>query len=138
MQKIILIAGIMLISYCSFGGNPPAAVQKAFAQKFEGATNVKWGKESSKEYEAEFTLKDVKMSANFSTDGTWLETESGITAKQLPEKVSAFIAKTYPGWEIIEATQTETAKKGIFYETEIKKDAKKKEITLTAEGIPTS
>ncbi len=136
MQKIILFAGIMFITYCSFGVNPPAAVQKAFTQKFEGASNVKWGKESSNEYEAEFTMNEVKMSANFSSEGTWLETETGIEVKQLPEKVIDAISETYPGWEIIEADRIENVKKGLQYEVNLKSGTKKKEIIFTPEGNP--
>ena len=40
------------------------------------ATDVKWGKESAKEYEAEFRLNGNNVSANFGSDGAWVETET--------------------------------------------------------------
>ena len=128
--------GIMLMSYSSFSGNPPAAVQKAFNQQFSKATNVKWGKENTNEYEADFVLNGAKMSANYAADGTWLETETEIKADQLPAKVSEYISKTYTGWETVSASKVETAKKGIIYEADLKSGTKKKEVSVTSEGIP--
>jgi hypothetical protein len=137
MKKIIMSMGIMLMSYCAFSGNPPAAVQKAFNQQFAKATDVKWGKESTNEWEAEFKLGGAGMSANYSAEGTWLETEKEMKADQLPDKVSEFISKTYPGWAIVGASKIETLKKGILYEADLKSGTKKKEVTVTSEGIPT-
>ena len=136
MQKIILLLGIMFMSYCSFSGNPPAAVQKAFNQQFSKATDIKWGKENTSEYEADFVLNGAKMSANYTADGTWLETETEIKADQLPAKVTEYISKTYPGWETVNASKVETAKKGIIYEADLKSGTKKKEVSVTSEGIP--
>ena len=137
MQKIILLLGIMFMSYCSFSGNPPAAVQKAFNQQFSKATDIKWGKENTNEYEAEFVLNGAKMSANYAADGTWLETETEIKANQLPAKVSEYISKTYAGWETVGASKIETAGKGILFEADLKSGTKKKEVTVTSEGTPT-
>jgi hypothetical protein len=134
MQKIILFMGIMFMTYSSYSGNPPAAVQKAFNQQFSKATDVKWGKESTNEYEADFVLNGAKMSANYAADGTWLETETEIKADQLPAKISEFFTKTYPGWETVSASKVETVKKGIIYEANLKSGTKKKEVSVTPEG----
>jgi len=138
MQRIILLLGIIFMSYSSHGGNPPAAVQKAFNQKFTKATNVKWDKENASEYEAEFVLNGVKMSANFAADGAWLETETEIKTNQLPAVVNAYISKTYPGWELVGASKIETSEKAILYEADLKSGKQKKEVTLTSEGMPVS
>ena len=136
MKNIILLLSILLLASCSFAINPPAAVQKAFTQKFAGAADVKWGKENGNEYEAEFVMSGIKMSANFDAKGNWLETETEMAAGKLPAKVTAFIAKTYPGWKITEAGTLETPKKGLVYEADLKSGKQKKEITLTADGEP--
>jgi hypothetical protein len=134
MKKIILFTGILFMSVSSFCTNPPEAVQKAFTNQFAKAANVKWDKENATEYEAEFMLNGSKMSANYSADGTWLETESEIKIVELPVKVKESISKTYPGWEIAAVSKIETSKKGTFYEADLKSGAKKKEVTFTAEG----
>lgn len=136
MQKIILLLGIMFMWFSSYSENPPAAVQKAFNQKFAKATNVIWDKENASEYEAEFVQNGIKMSANFAADGSWLETETELVTNQIPAVVITYIAKTYPGWEIVGVSKIETSEKAIHYEADLKSGKQKKEITLTSEGIP--
>ncbi len=137
MKKIILmILGIALLSTCSFAGTPPAAVQKAFEQKFPKATKVSWGKENKKEWEAEFTLDGSKISANFALDGTWMETEREIKVSELPKAVANAISKAYPGWKITEADKTETAKNGLIYEADIKSGIHKKGLAYKEDGTP--
>ena len=118
-----------------FGVKPPVAVQKAFAQKFAKATDINWGKESTMEYEAEFVMDGIKMSANYTEDGHWLETETTIPASQLPAEVKAAIAKYYPKSALIEADKIERAGKSMLYEADLKTGSQKKEIVFDEKGI---
>ena len=137
MKKLIfMIAGIALISSYSFAGTPPAPVQKAFDQKFPHATSVKWGKEGAKEWEAEFTFNGGKLSANFTNEGAWVETEQVIAASAFPKAVSDAIKTKYPGYTIAEADKTETAKNGTIYEADIKNGKDKKEVAFKEDGTP--
>lgn len=131
---ILMIVSIALICSCSLAGTPPAAVQKAFEQKFPKATKVSWGKENEKEWEAEFTNNGGKLSANFRNDGAWLETEKEINVSELPKAVNDAIQKKYPGWKITEADRTETAKNGLIYEADIKSGIHKKEVAFKEDG----
>ena len=135
MKKIFLIVVAAAFLY-SFSNTitPPAAVKKAFAAKFPTATKVTWGKESAKEWEAEFTFEGNKISANFYQDGTWLETERQIKSTELPQPVAAAIRTKYPGWTIIEADMTETSKHGTIYESDLKKGTAKKSVAFKANG----
>ena len=135
MKKIILIVCAIFLSYCSFAVKLPATVQKAFESKFAVATEVKWGKENASEYEAEFVMEGVKISANFNADGTWLETESLIPVSKLPNEVQAEIAKLYADESIIEADRIERAGKESVYEIVVKMGMKKKEIIMDETGI---
>jgi hypothetical protein len=135
----LLLAAIMLTasSYAKKTGktDAPPAVQSAFAAKFPNTQNVKWEKEKNNtEYEANFTLKGVKTSANFTTDGKWVETETTIKVSELPAKVVATIKAKHTGAEIVGAAKIETASNGIHYEADIKKDGKTHEVTLDADG----
>jgi len=114
----------------------PATVQKTFEQKFPKATKVSWGKENEKEWEAEFTFKGSKLSANFTSDGAWVETEKEISVSELPKAVADAIQKQYPDWKITEADQTETAKNGVIYEADIKSGTKKKGVAFKEDGTP--
>src|SRR5712675_83826 len=110
MKKIFLLLSVSAyMATATFAQkiNVPAAVTKAFNSKYPGATNVKWGKENAKEYEAEFKLNGSNVSANFGTDGAWVETETGIKTADLPAAVVAAINKKYPGAAITTAEKVE-------------------------------
>ncbi len=128
-----MMAVTFLVS-CSFAGTPPAAVQKSFEQKFPNAKDVSWGKEKKQEWEAEFSLDGKKLSANFMSDGAWVETEREISASEFPKAVSEAISKTYPGWKIEKAETTETPKNGIIYEADLKSGMQKKKVAFKEDG----
>ena len=135
MKKVILIvASIFVFSAFVFAAKPPVKVQKAFDGKFPEATNVKWQKENSKEWEAEFTVNDRKTSANFMITGDWVETESQINVSELPNAVSASIKKLYPKGEIKSAYKIESAKEGMKYEADVKTTRKTVEVFLKEDG----
>lgn len=125
---------VVLVYSCSLAGTPPTLVQKAFEQKFPTATKVSWGKENTKEWEAEFTLDGSKVSANFSNDGTWVETEREIPVSELPKAVAEAIQRQYPNWKITEADKTETAKNGTIFEADIKSGMQKKALAFKQDG----
>lgn len=112
----------------------PATVTTAFNTKYPGAANVKWGKESAKEYEAEFKLNGTNVSANFGSDGNWVETETVINVADLPAAVTAAINKKYPGATIIMAEKSEEPGDKVLYEATIKVNGKKKSMELNPDG----
>lgn len=128
------VLSVLLFSTLTFAGTPPTEVQRAFEQRFAKATNIKWAKENSKVWEAEFTLDGTKVSANFSNDGTWVETEKEISVSELPSKVSASIKQQNPNCEIVSAYKIESATKPTKYEADIKTGKTKKELILFEDG----
>ena len=135
-KSILITVNILLFSTTIFAVTPTAPVKKSFQEKFPASKNVIWGKENATEYEADFTFKGNKISANFNTDGTWIETEQQITVAALPKAVAAAIQKKYAGWKITEADKTETAKNGLIYEADIKSGTQKKEVAYKEDGTP--
>jgi hypothetical protein len=135
MKKYFITALILVFAGLSaFAINIPAAVTDAFAKKFPGALNVKWGKENAKEYEAEFKLNGKSVSANFLADGSWVETESEIAPAALPVKVADAINAKKPGATILKSFKIETAKGETTYEAEIRSGNKKSEMIIKADG----
>lgn len=135
MKKLILmIVSIAVFSSCTLAMTPPDAVLKTFKKMFPTVAKVNWGKENAKEWEAEFTLNGNKISANYTFDGIWIETEQEITVKELPVPVYNEIQKHYPGWKIIEVDKTETAKNGSIYEADIKNGRDKKSVAFKEDG----
>jgi hypothetical protein len=124
---------ISLSANCQ-GLKVPEAVKNAFAAKFPGATNVKWGKENAKEYEAEFKLNNNAISANFKLDGSWVETESVIPVADLPAAVTSAIHIKYPGAPVTLAEKTEQPGNKVLYEVAIKVNGKKKSLEINPDG----
>lgn len=139
MKKLIMMSTLFAaigLAACAQGfdaSKVPAAVKTAFAKKFPGAT-AEWGKENSKEYEAEFKLNGKSMSANFLTDGSWVETEAEISAAELPVAVKSAVEKKYPGAVISKVFKIDNSKGEQTFEAEIKTGGKKKEVVLKADG----
>ena len=111
----------------------PTAVKNAFRAKFPNATNVKWGKENAKEYEADFKLNNIVTSANFDGKGNWTETETEIAANALPDAVTTAIKNKYPGSVITKGDKIEKPSKTL-YEADVKVNKKIMEVLLTPEG----
>ena len=133
-KTILMFAAIVMFCSYSFAMAPPKAVKDAFSKKFPTATKISWGKESAKEWEAEFSLDGIKISSVFFEDGKWLETEQMVKAAALPKAVADAIKATYPGWTIVEADKTESAKLGSIYEADLKKGMSKKAVAIKADG----
>src|SRR4249920_2740244 len=134
MKKyLLLVVTMVAITISGFAINVPKAVTDAFAKKFPGATNVKWDKENANEYEAEFKLNGKSASANFLTDGSWVETEMEIPATELPAAVASTVKTKYPNATITKAYKVESAKAGVTYEAEIKNGNEKQEVNMKAD-----
>ncbi len=112
----------------------PEVVKNAFAAKFPAATNISWGKENAKEYEAEFKLNNNSVSANFGMDGSWVETESVIPESELPAAVKAAVSTKYPGAPITLAEKTEQPGDKVLFEVVVKVNGKKKSMELNPDG----
>lgn len=140
MNRIILLLSIILfltsISYSQkINENKiPDTVKSSFYSKFPSAENVKWGKETKTVYEAEFKLNDVNMSANFSEEGEWLETETEIQVTSLPQVVTDAVNRDYKDAKITGASKIERPDNKIIYEADIKYNHHKKEVLYDEQG----
>ena len=115
----MILALFALVSCATaFSANPPEAVLTAFQQKFPNAQDVDWSKEKNGEWEAEFELPGShEMSATFSADGRWLETETEIVFSELPTPIITALQ----GKKVKEAARIEKADGSTVYEAEIKR-----------------
>ena len=137
MKKSILLsvsfAFIWIVSFAQ--QQAPEKVKSAFEQKFANASQVKWEKEKSGEYEASFSQNGKKMSANFSVEGLWMESESEIKWNELPELVKASFIKTYGENQTIKGVaKIEKTNAVVLYEIEYKSGSKTKEVVFDSEG----
>jgi hypothetical protein len=130
----LLLCVFIITTACAQKIKVPPAVTTAFNNKYPDAMDVKWGKESAKEYEAEFKLNGNNVSANFGADGAWVETETVMKVTGLPAAVVDAIKKNYPGAVITTAEKLEEPGDKLLYETVIKVNGKKKTLELNADG----
>lgn len=135
-KQILFLAVLIFIGFSACGESDkdvPAPVKSAFSQKFSGATNVKWGKENDKEWEAEFKLGGKNYSANFDNAGTWIETEYQVSANEIPAAVKISLEKESAGAKIKVSEVTET-KDGKSYEFVVGRGENKTEIVIDTAG----
>ena len=112
----------------------PKAVVISFQTHFKGVKTDVWDKEKNGEYEAEFKMNKVEMSANFSADGTLKETEEEIVISSLPKSIEEYVIKNYVGSKIEEAAKITDATGEITYEAEVKKGKGEIELIFDAKG----
>jgi hypothetical protein len=112
----------------------PDAVMTAFNNKFPHASEVKWEKESKTELEANFRMNNTNVSANFTLDGAWVETETTIPVSELPAAISNAVNTKYPGAVYGRTEKIEKPGSRIMYEVNIKVNGKKKELELNEDG----
>lgn len=127
-----LVIGSCIYAFGSSEG-APKKVQDAFLIKFPNVSIVHWEKESDNEWEAEFDIEGVEYSANFLTDGTWVETEHEIRRRDIPKKIKATIKTEFPKFKIAEAEISETSK-GSVYEFQLRKGKEKIEVLINMKG----
>tara|TARA_A100000171_G_scaffold53024_1_gene75504 strand:- start:6423 stop:6896 length:474 start_codon:yes stop_codon:yes gene_type:complete len=134
VKQTMIVLALLLANLACAQVEAPKAVQDAFKAKFTNAKSVEWEMEEEGEYEANFKMNKVEMSANFKSDGTWLETETEIKEKNLPEAVKATLKAKYDGYEVEETTKIEKPNGVVQYEAEIEKDEETLEVIFNANG----
>jgi hypothetical protein len=137
MKKSILVTlSILVVISNIFGISPPEKVKKGLTEKFPAATKITWRKESAKIWEVKFLIDGKIFSCDFDPNGKWLETEIKIDIADLPKPVTEAIKSTYSNATITACYKTETLKNGIYYEADIIKGKKNKEVAFNADGSP--
>ncbi len=112
----------------------PQKVQDAFILKFPEVSVVEWEKESEMEWEAEFDIKGVEYSANFLSDGTWVETEHEIRKRDIPKNIKTVLKSKFLKHRIKKAEMAETHE-GTVYEVKLRKGKQNLEVVLDINGV---
>jgi outer membrane biogenesis lipoprotein LolB len=117
MQKVLLFFMLSCGAFYTACAQktPPPAVVTSFQERFPQIQNPEWEKEKNGDWEAEFEKGNVEMSANFSIDGKWLETETEITFAELPSSVQMALK----GKKVKEAAKIQRADGSTVYEAEV-------------------
>ena len=140
MKSIIITTAVIVLSINSVSAQKvkeaevPKSILTAFQAHFKDAKLEAWDKEKNGEFEAEFTINSVKMSANFSADGKLMETEEEINPTSLPKMTTDYLAKNYTDNKIEKATKITGPTGIITFELETKKGNEKKELLFSSRG----
>ncbi len=111
----------------------PAAAKATFKAKFPTVQRNTWEKEGNA-FEAGFTLNNKTMSAVITPGGALQETETDMSASELPAAVRATLARDYKAYKINEAATIVRADGTTVYEAEVAKGGKKHDVLFTADG----
>ncbi len=111
----------------------PAAAKATFKAKFPEVTSNTWEKEGAN-LEAGFKQGGKTMSAVITPAGELLETETDMTAAQLPAAVRAKLASDYKAYKVTEAATIVTADGKTTYEAEVSKGGKHQDVLFNADG----
>lgn len=136
MKNLVLVSMLAVIfsfTACAQKNDVPEKAKNAFTQKFPDAKKVKWSKEDKNVWEAEFKMDGKEYSANFTTEGSWKETEYEIKKSDIPPAVKESLDKEFAGYKMEEAEISETAD-GKVYEFELEKDQTNMEVAISPEG----
>lgn len=136
MKKYLVVISlfVLTVSLLAQETKVPQDVQAAFKKLYPNVTEVKWDKEGSNQFEAEFTLKGVKTSVVFDEKGELEETETAIKMDELPSTVAPYMAKNYEGYEITEAAKIVDDEGNVNYEAEISQGKVKKDLLFDKDG----
>lgn len=122
MKKIIVIAflvgSVSAIAQKIQTSKVPQAVQVAFHRNFERVKEADWETEKGN-YEANFKLDGLKVSATFDKDGKWIETGKEIAVNTLPAEAASYIQAHCKDKAIKRATVTNMASGDVNYEAKV-------------------
>jgi hypothetical protein len=135
MRKIFLTISFIFFSMCVYAWQAPKVVTDAFQQRFEGAANVKWEKETETEFEASFDMAGKKMVALFNAQGQWLSTETEIGARALPALAKVVLQTRFIGWNIATAHKVDKSDNTSLYEAHLTKNGALKEVLIKRNGV---
>jgi len=131
----VLLLGTGLPAQDLAAKDVPAAVTEGLKTKFPDAADVKWKKNKSGKYEADFKLSGKKAEARFLADGKWDASERRVDVAQLPAPAGDYIKKNYAAYKIdwVEWQEEADAAKN-RYEVKIRRDKADAELVFDEKG----
>ncbi|GMN04689.1 hypothetical protein MTsPCn5_00770 [Croceitalea sp. MTPC5] len=127
MNITLILAPIFLSLLLSFNlnGQTPKEVKETFEKMYPNENDPDWHIDKNGNYESNFKIDGIKYRADYNPDGTWIETETSISEKELPFTIRERLEQDYKDCKIVEIERVRHFKKGLFYDVELKRDGKK-------------
>jgi hypothetical protein len=113
----------------------PSEVTDSFVARYPHAQKVSW-KDNLTNFEAQFTLNNYEITADFNSKGEWQSSEKKIKFEELPATVQDGFSKSkYSDWEKLSTTEIEKNGEQIQYRIYVKKSSvEKKYLFFDANG----
>lgn len=133
---ILLSLLVFLAGACSGGTSvtPPEPVKTAFSSHFEDVSDVLWNAEESG-YRAEFNRAGQATNAYFSSEGTWVKTETKLIASELPSVIVQTLFGAFPGNSVAEAARVDSLGSETFYRLTLKRKGNSTVVRLNSGGV---
>lgn len=135
MKKLIVflcMVPVVAIAQQIDRGNVPSVVINSFQQKYPGASDTEWEKDSTN-YKVEFKVKSTEQEVWFTPSGSIVKHEEEIAAAGLPEAVKQALKANFSSYRVDEVEQiTEGAE--VSYKIELDKLTGDREVIYTAAG----
>ncbi|MGB3607479.1 PepSY-like domain-containing protein [Psychroserpens sp.] len=131
---------LMALAFFSLGcqdsanAQAPDAVKKTFKKMYPGENDPDWHTDANGNFESHFKIDGIKYRADYSPNGNWIETETSIDVKDLPDAIRKKIKSDFDDDDITEVEKVEHHSKGTFYDVEFKRKGKNKDIEFKADG----
>lgn len=134
IKALYIFATIIICFFSSCHAQVPDEVQRAFEKHYPNENDPKWMIDKNGNFETHFKEDGEHYRADFTPGGQWIETERSIKKKDLPKIVREILKSEYNDFEIVELEETLHHSKGLFYDVELKKDGKKRDVEFRADG----
>lgn len=92
----------------------PAVVKSKMTEMFPGATAVVWTRDMPGFINSAFVQNKTKMSATFSTSGSWVSTETFIKQDSLPAAANKFLLTTYADGKVTQCAKSQSVSQQTF------------------------
>lgn len=113
----------------------PAPVKEAFSQSFADVTDAKWTKTSGGNWTAAFDKQEIKTTAIYKPEGTWVSTHSEFQANNIPEPVLNTVKAKYPSATVKDAMKIERADVASYYKVNIQDNGTDKAVLINESGV---
>ncbi|AZQ44338.1 PepSY-like domain-containing protein [Nonlabens ponticola] len=139
MKNITILLALLFIATSascqkSKKSEVPQAVQANFMSKYPGENDPDWKLDDHGYWESHFKIEGIKYRADFEANGAWVETETSISKKDLPEAIKSVIKDKYADRKITEVELVQHFSKGQFYDVEFKQKGKNMDVEFRSDG----
>lgn len=110
------------------------AAKEAFEKQYPNAEDVEWTTDANGYFEAGFKMNGEKYRADYTKKGEWIETESSLKFKDLPDAVKKVMKDKFDVDDVTEVERVEHSSRGTFYDVEFKKKGKNYDVEVREDG----